>query len=256
MRRARDLPLTGDLTSLGIRLKFFFQGIEMRHRVAHRKLGRKTEHRLALLRNLCTSLITHERLITTLPKAKELRPFAERAITLGKRALAADAPESALHNRRMAASYFFGGNTNRLPDGGYKRLKAPRTAGVAALDKLFDELASRFSERPGGYTRILKLGTRRGDGAEMALIELLGSEAKSVHEDEKKDDKKKGRRFFGRRRNKGAAEASSPGEEKPAKKAAKPGATDKPARRSPKKKGSGDTAAKPRARRGKKEADE
>lgn len=169
----------------------------MRHRVAHRKLGRKTEHRLALLRNLCTSLITHERLITTLPKAKELRPFAERAITLGKRALAAEAPERALHNRRLAAAYFFTGNTNRVPDGGYKRPQAPRTAGVAALDKLFDELASRFAERPGGYTRILKLGTRRGDGAEMALIELLGSEAKLVHEDEK-EEKKKGRRFFGR----------------------------------------------------------
>lgn len=171
----------------------------MRHRVAHRKLGRKTEHRLALLRNLCTSLITHERLITTLPKAKELRPFAERAITLGKRALAAEAPESALHNRRLAAAYFFTGNTNRVPDGGYKRPQAPRTAGVAALDKLFDELASRFAERPGGYTRILKLGARRGDGAEMALIELLGSEAKIVHEDEKKEEKK-GRRFFGRRK--------------------------------------------------------
>ena len=170
----------------------------MRHRVAHRKLGRKTEHRLALLRNLCTSLITHERLITTLPKAKELRPFAERAITLGKRALAAEVPAGALHNRRLAAAYFFSGNNNRVPDGGYKRPQAPRTAGVAALDKLFDELASRFAERPGGYTRILKLGTRRGDGAEMALIELLGSETKQVHEDEKKEEKKKGRRFFGR----------------------------------------------------------
>lgn len=172
----------------------------MRHRVAHRKLGRKTEHRLALLRNLCTSLITHERLITTLPKAKELRPFAERAITLGKRALAAEVPASALHSRRLAAAYFFSGNANRVPDGGYKRPQAPRTAGVAALDKLFGELASRFAERPGGYTRILKLGTRRGDGAEMALIELLGSEAKAAHEDEKTEEKKKGRSFFGRRK--------------------------------------------------------
>src|SRR2546427_7748505 len=172
----------------------------MRHRVAHRKLGRKTEHRLALLRNLCTSLITHERVITTLPKAKELRPFAEHAITLGKRALVAEAPEKALHNRRLAAAYFFSGNNNRRPDGGYKRPHAPRTAGVAALDKLFDEVASRFSERPGGYTRILKLGTRRGDGAEMALIELLGSETKQVHEGEKKEEKKKGRRFFGRQK--------------------------------------------------------
>jgi large subunit ribosomal protein L17 len=172
----------------------------MRHRVAHRKLGRKTEHRLALLRNLCTSLITHERIITTLPKAKELRPFAEHAITLGKRALVAEAPEKALHNRRLAAAYFFSGNNNRVPDGGYKRPHAPRTAGVAALDKLFGEVASRFATRPGGYTRILKLGARRGDGAEMALIELLGSEAKEAHPEEKKEEKNKGRRFFGRRK--------------------------------------------------------
>jgi len=172
----------------------------MRHRVAHRKLGRKTEHRLALLRNLCTSLITHERLITTLPKAKELRPFAERAITLGKRALAADVPAGALHNRRLAAAYFFSGNTNRVPDGGYKRPQAARTAGVAALDKLFDEVAARFTERPGGYTRILKLGTRRGDGAEMALIELVGSETQEVHQEEKKESKQTARRFFGRRK--------------------------------------------------------
>ena len=207
-----------------------------------------------MLRNLCTSLITHERLITTLPKAKELRPFAERAITLGKRALAAEAPESALHKRRLAAAYFFTGNTNRVPDGGYKRPQAPRTAGVAALDKLFDELASRFAERPGGYTRILKLGTRRGDGAEMALIELLGSDVKEVHEDEKKDEKKKGRRFFGRGKKKGP-EAKPAGEEKPAKKTAKQGAsskTGKPAQ----KKGSADSGKKQKPRRAKGEAGE
>lgn len=153
-----------------------------------------------MLRNLCTSLITHERVITTLPKAKELRPFAEHAITLGKRALVAEVPEKALHNRRLAAAYFFSGNNNRIPDGGYKRPHAPRTAGVAALDKLFDELASRFATRPGGYTRILKLGPRRGDGAEMALIELLGSEAREAHPEEKKEEKGKARRFFGRRK--------------------------------------------------------
>src|SRR5215813_12713625 len=175
----------------------------MRHRVAHRKLGRKTEHRLSLLKNLCASLIVHERLITTLPKAKELRPFAERAITLGKRALGAEEPEAALHARRQAASYFHSGNANRIPDGGYKRPHAPRTAGVAALDKLFDEIAARFVDRPGGYTRILKLGSRRGDGAEMALIELIGSEAVVAHEEEKKEEKK-GRGFF--RRKKAAAE--------------------------------------------------
>lgn len=221
----------------------------MRHRVAHRKLGRKTEHRMALLRNLCTSLITHERLITTLPKAKELRPFAERAITLGKRALAAEAPEGALHKRRLAAAYFFTGNTNRVPDGGYKRPQAPRTAGVAALDKLFDELASRYAERPGGYTRILKLGTRRGDGAEMALIELLGSEAKEVHEDEKTEEKKKGRRFFSRGKKKESAAPAA--DDKPAKKSAKPTASSKTAKPA-KKKESADSGSKPRARRGNK----
>jgi large subunit ribosomal protein L17 len=167
--------------------------------MAHRKLGRTSEHRKALLRNLCTSLIVNERLITTLPKAKELRPFAERAITLGKRALVSEAPEAALHARRQAAAYFHTGNTNRVPDGGYKRPQAPRTAGVAALNKLFDEIATRFADRPGGYTRILKLGVRKGDGAEMALIELIGSEARAVVEEEKKEEKK-GRRFFGRRK--------------------------------------------------------
>ena len=221
----------------------------MRHRVAHRKLGRKTEHRLALLRNLCTSLITHERLITTLPKAKELRPFAERAITLGKRALTAEAPDGALHKRRLAAAYFFTGNTNRVPDGGYKRPQAPRTAGVAALDKLFDELASRYAERPGGYTRILKLGTRRGDGAEMALIELLGSEAREVHEDEKTEEKKKGRRFFSRGKKKESAAPAT--DDKPAKKSAKPTASSKTAKPA-KKKESADGGSKPRARRGNK----
>jgi large subunit ribosomal protein L17 len=212
-------------------------------------LGRKTEHRLALLRNLCTSLITHERVITTLPKAKELRPFAEHAITLGKRALVAQAPESALHQRRLAAAYFFSGNANRVPDGGYKRPHAPRTAGVAALDKLFDELASRFATRPGGYTRILKLGPRRGDGAEMALIELLGSEAKEAHVEEKKEEKGKGRRLFGRRK-KAELKEGVP-QEQPVKKPA----SAKSSSKKPKNESSEDEA-KPKARRRKKEAGE
>ncbi|MFP5260761.1 MAG: 50S ribosomal protein L17 [Blastocatellia bacterium] len=203
--------------------------------MAHRKLGRKTEHRLALLRNLCTSLIVHERLITTLPKAKELRPFAERAITLGKRALASDAPEAALHARRLAATYFHTGNTNRIPDGGYKRPHAPRTAGVLALNKLFDEIASRFAERPGGYTRILKLGARKGDGAEMALIELIGSEAKAAREEEPKEEKKRGRGFFGRRK-KAELKEGVPQQE-PAKKSAKPKSSAGPR---PKKKAEGE----------------
>lgn len=173
----------------------------MRHKLAHRKLGRTSEHRKALLRNLCTSLIEHERLVTTLPKAKELRPFAERAITLGKRGFTAETPEEALHARRLAAGYLFAGNTDRVPDGGYKRPMAPRTAGVMALDKLFDEIAERFVDRPGGYTRILKLGPRKGDGAEMALIELLGSDTKEVHQEEK-TEKKSRLNFFSRRKKK------------------------------------------------------
>jgi large subunit ribosomal protein L17 len=189
-----------------------------------------------------------------LPKAKELRPFAERAITLGKRALAAEVPEAALHKRRLAAAYFFTGNTNRVPDGGYKRPQAPRTAGVAALDKLFDELASRFAERPGGYTRILKLGTRRGDGAEMALIELLDSEAREVHEEEKKDEKKKGRRFFSRGKKK-EAEAASAGDQKPARKSPKATASSKSPKPSKSKDTEG-TGNKPKTRRGNKKTGE
>src|SRR5262245_12224212 len=234
----------------------YCQGFEMRHRVAHRKLGRKTEHRLALLRNLCTSLITHERLVTTLPKAKELRPFAERAITLGKRALAADAPEVSVHKRRLAAAYFFSGNTNRLPDGGYKRSHAPRTAGVAALNKLFDEVATRFAERPGGYTRILKLGARRGDGAEMALIELHGSETEEGHEGEKKEDTKKTRRFCGRGKKKETGETKAAGDERQAKKTGTAAASGKSASGSSKKTESGQSQAKPKSRRGKKESGE
>jgi large subunit ribosomal protein L17 len=223
----------------------------MRHRVAHRKLGRKSDHRKALLRNLCTSLIVHERLVTTLPKAKELRPFAERAITLGKRALSADAPESALHARRLAAAYFFSGNTNRVPDGGYKRPRAPRTAGVFALDKLFDEVAARFVDRPGGYTRILKLGTRRGDGAEMALIELIGSETKPARKEEKPEEKKSIRRFFKRGKKSSEPESKASSEKKGAK-AAGESESNKSGSKG-KKRESGSGGSKPRTRSKKKE---
>jgi large subunit ribosomal protein L17 len=145
----------------------------MRHLNAHRKLGRTSAHRKSLLRNLATSLILHERLITTLPKAKELRPFVEKAITLGKR--------GDLHARRLAAGYFHAGNQNW--NQGPRGKRPERTAGVAALSKLFDVVAARFNERPGGYTRIIKLGKRKGDGAELALIELLGSEYKPATEE-------------------------------------------------------------------------
>jgi large subunit ribosomal protein L17 len=158
----------------------------MRHRVAHRKLGRVTPHRLALLRNLATALFERERIRTTLPKAKELRPFAEKLITLAKR------EDGRLHARRQAA----------------RQLQDP-----AVVQKLFDTIGARYATRPGGYTRILRLGPRQGDGAEMAYLELVGYEykpagkdAKPGRKDEKKDDAKE------------AAPKAEAGEKAPAKK--------------------------------------
>jgi len=119
----------------------------MKHRVAGRKLGRTSMHRIALLRNLSTELFRHERIRTTLMKAKELRPFAEKLITLSKR--------ETLHARRLV-------------------LRDIHDKDV--VGKIFDTISSRFAQRPGGYTRIVKLGPRRGDNAEMALIELIGAE--------------------------------------------------------------------------------
>ena len=128
----------------------------MRHRVGQRKLGRVTEHRIAMLRNQAAALIQHERLETTMPKAKELRPFVERIITIAKRGLAAGTVNAgSLHARRLV-------------------LRDIQNREVVA--KLFDTIAPRFEARPGGYTRILRLGYRRGDSAEVAQIELVGSE--------------------------------------------------------------------------------
>ena len=151
----------------------------MRHLKAHRKLGRTSEHRNSMLRNLATSLINsrEERIVTTLPKAKELRPFVERAITLSRRArsLADDGSDiQALHLRRQAAGFFHAGNmTVKEVTGKRGQLRPERTAGVAALRRLFTELGDRYKDRPGGYTRILKLGHRDGDAAELAIIELV-----------------------------------------------------------------------------------
>ena len=148
----------------------------MRHNVAHRKLGRVTEHRLALIRNQAMALIRHERIETTMPKAKELRPFVERLITIAKRGVASgDANGRALHARRLVAA--------ELPD-------------KSVVSKLFDEVAPRFAERPGGYTRILRIGFRRGDAAEVAQVELVGSEynpraAQETAEGEAKEAPKK-----------------------------------------------------------------
>ena len=139
----------------------------MRHNVAHRKLGRVTEHRLALLRNQAIALLRHEKIETTMPKAKELRPFVERLITIARRGVAAgEAGGKTLHARRLVLA--------ELPD-------------TEVVSKLFETLAPRFAERPGGYTRILRVGFRRGDSAEVAHVELVGSEynpAAKVEKDE------------------------------------------------------------------------
>ena len=150
----------------------------MRHLKAHRKLGRTTEHRISMLRNLATSLINsrEDRIVTTLPKAKELRPFVEKAITLSRRALSLEASTAevgGLHLRRQAAGFFHAGNYRRATTTRRGQTPPPRTAGVAAIRRLFDELGERFKDRPGGYTRIIKMGRRAGDGAELAIIELV-----------------------------------------------------------------------------------
>jgi large subunit ribosomal protein L17 len=116
----------------------------MRHGVAGRKLGVTSSHRIAMLRSMATALLKHEQISTTLPKAKELRPYVERIITLGKR--------GDLHARRQA----------------YAQVRDPKV-----VDKLFTTIAERYKARNGGYTRVLKAGMRYGDAADMAVIELV-----------------------------------------------------------------------------------
>lgn len=132
----------------------------MRHLNAGYKLGRNTSHRRALLRNLVTSLVLEERIHTTIPKAKAIRPLAEKMITLGK--------QGSLHARRQAASF----------------LLDPK-----AVSKLFDSLSPRFGDRAGGYTRITRTGFRVGDNAEMAFIEFLGSEAVQQEKKERRAER-------------------------------------------------------------------
>jgi large subunit ribosomal protein L17 len=128
----------------------------MRHRVAHRKLGRVTEHRIALLRNQATALLRHEHIVTTVPKAKELRPFVERLITVAKRGLAG--PDT---NGRVLTA---------------RRVVMQDLQDRDVVTKLFDTIAPRFAARPGGYTRLMRVGFRKGDSAEVAQVELIGSE--------------------------------------------------------------------------------
>lgn len=149
----------------------------MRHRVAGRKLGRTSSHRRALFRNLVTDFLEKERVVTTLPKAKEIRPLAERMITLGKR--------ETLAARRKALAFIVKKEIVR---------------------KVFETLAPRFADRSGGYTRIIRLGFRPGDSAEMALIELIGSEYEPVDGDKKKTKKKAAPKRSGSR-----SEAAAPG---------------------------------------------
>jgi large subunit ribosomal protein L17 len=182
----------------------------MRHRVSHRKLGRVTEHRIAMLRNQAEALIRHERIETTIPKAKELRPFVERLITIAKRGLAAGAADGkSLHARRLV-------------------LRDIQNRDV--VGKLFDIIAPRFEGRPGGYTRILRIGYRRGDSAEIAQIELVGSEYNPNAEVEKTEAAKKGKpqgvggrlRAAAERLRGKKAEESEEGAEEPAGNKAKP----------------------------------
>ena len=148
----------------------------MRHRLAGRHLGRTSSHRVAMFRNLARALITHGKIKTTVPKAKTLRPFVEKLITLAKNAhLANDGSDAgkakALHLRRVAMSRL--GPVHGT--GVYDPKGEPVVGGNdTILKKLFNELGPRFKDRPGGYTRILKLHQRRlGDAGEQAIIELL-----------------------------------------------------------------------------------
>ena len=148
----------------------------MRHKVAGFKLKRPVDSRHALLRNLCTSVIENERVITTVPKAKAVKPLVEKMITLAKR--------DNLHTRRQAAMV----------------LRTP-----ASVKKLFDSLGTRFGQRNGGYTRITRLGPRKGDGAEQAMVELVGSElVKRAEERAKRREERLKARQEGREPEEGA----------------------------------------------------
>ena len=185
----------------------------MRHGMANRKLGRTSSHRLAMFRNQLASLIDNERIVTTLPKAKELRPLIEKLVTLGK--------NDSVHARRNAAKM---------------------VQDETLVAKLFGTLGPRFAERPGGYTRIIKLGARRGDAAEMAILEFVGyelsAEAKTPQPGAAAPKRGKKKEAAAE----GADEESASEEKKPAKKKAAPkkeAAEKKPAKKTsdePKKK--------------------
>ncbi|RKU14190.1 50S ribosomal protein L17 [Candidatus Poribacteria bacterium] len=134
----------------------------MRHRKRGRKLGRTTSHRNALFRNQATALFEHEQIRTTLPKCKELRRVAEKLITLAK--------QDTLHTRRRAARLLYGANLHHTPRRGESGAIMQKHA---ILQKLFEDIAPRYQDRNGGYTRIIRGELRRGDGAQMAYIQLV-----------------------------------------------------------------------------------
>jgi large subunit ribosomal protein L17 len=175
--------------------------------MTNRKLGRTSGHRLAMFRNQLASLIDKERIVTTLPKAKELRPQIERLITLGK--------NDSVHARRVAGS--------QIQDD-------------TLVSKLFDTIGPRFNDRPGGYTRIIKLGPRRGDASEMAILEFVGYE---LAKEEKSAAPAKGKKKAAPAEETSADESSAETEEKPKKPAKKAAA--------PKKKEAAAPKAKPAA---------
>jgi large subunit ribosomal protein L17 len=169
----------------------------MRHQMAHRKLGRTSAHRNALFRNQLSSMIDKERIVTTLPKAKELRPILEKMVTMAK--------QDSVHTRRQAARVISDGEL---------------------VTKLFEKVSPRFAERPGGYTRIIKLGPRRGDGAEMAILEFVDYKLPSEPAGAPKGGKRQKAAPASAETEGEAAEAKSreekPKPKKPAKKAAAP----------------------------------
>ena len=160
----------------------------MRHGMVNRKLGRTSSHRMAMFRNQLASLISNERIVTTLPKAKELRPLIEKLVTLGK--------NDSVHARRQAARII---------------------SDDALVAKLFDTIGPRFSERPGGYTRIIKLGARRGDAAEMAILEFVGYELPTTEKAASAPSKKAS---AAKKKEEPDAKAEASTEEKPKKKPA------------------------------------
>ena len=149
----------------------------MRHHRKSRRFGRTTAHRKAMFNNMVTSLFIHDRILTTLEKAKELRRIAERLITLGKK--------GDLHSRRLAA--------RRLRTTG-EYVDKKKVQREEALEKLFDTIAPRFKDRPGGYTRIIKTGHRMGDNAKMAFIEILPEEKKPTRRSSKKKSASKSKK--------------------------------------------------------------